>query len=76
MLTGSGFDAADELKLPVVANLPGPVGILEMFSTVFPNNKNTSTCCGLLCVRKTIHTGIMAFVIPKIFNNPNLTKNL
>lgn len=51
MLTCSGFDAADALKIPVIVNCPGPFSMIGLMGQVVLTKRNTSTCCGFMCVR-------------------------
>ena len=76
MLTCSGFDAADALKIPVIVNCPGPLNMFGLMGKVVLTKRNTSTCCGFLCVRQTIKEGIANKAIKFFFANPNMTRNL
>lgn len=59
MMNVSAFEVVDELKLPVVANLPMPIDLLKMMGHNFPNHDNVSSCCGLICIRQTIFQYLM-----------------
>ena len=51
-MTFSGIKAVDDLKIPIVINLPGPINVLNfLLEAKLPSKNNTFSCCGFLCVR-------------------------
>ena len=43
----------DELKIPMVLNMPGPVEMYGLSNNIFPANYNTFNCCGYICIKQT-----------------------
>jgi hypothetical protein len=62
----SSFEACDELGIQVVTNMPGPLNFLSMgIGFNLPSKKNTSSCCGFLCVRQTLFDWFVRNIIFK-----------
>jgi hypothetical protein len=50
-LSPAPFEACDELGIKIVANLPGPLILQQLFGSKLPFRDMTSNCCGFLCIR-------------------------
>lgn len=60
-----GVYAADEMGIPVVINMPGPLPFLKnVFHLKMPDFKNARTCCGCICVKETAMRGFLRMVVP------------
>jgi UDP:flavonoid glycosyltransferase YjiC (YdhE family) len=51
-ITVPGFIVSDDLGIQVVANMPGPANLLNLMGVQMPIKKNTSNCCGFVCLRQ------------------------
>lgn len=51
----AGIFVADEMKIPVIINVPGPVTFFKEFGIfTLPDMAETSNCCGLICMKKSL----------------------
>lgn len=53
----AGTVSANELGIPVIINVPGPVAFLEEYGFEVPNMRKASNCCGLICFKRTAGQG-------------------
>ena len=62
-----GIIIANELKIPVVINVPGPLRMfLEFGLFELPDMSQASNCCGLICMKKSVKNGCLQFLLPKL----------
>lgn len=62
-----GIITAKELGIPVVINVPGPVKMMPEFGMfVLPDMNEASTCCGIICMKKTCKVACFQMILPKL----------
>lgn len=62
-----GVYAAQELDIPVVINVPGPVAMFVDYAMfTLPDMGKASNCCGLICMRKTFGACFLQFILSKV----------
>jgi hypothetical protein len=60
----------DELGIPLVLNVPGPVELFGLANNTFPDHKNTVSCCGFLCIKQTWFQWLIAFIMGFEYSDP------
>jgi hypothetical protein len=60
----------DELEIPMVLNMPGPVEMYGLSNNIFPANYNTFNCCGYICIKQTWFQWLINTVMTVEYSSP------
>lgn len=65
--SSAGIIVGDEMNIPVVINVPGSLRIFMEFGILeFPDMSKASTCCGMICMKKSMKHACIQFMLPKL----------
>ena len=60
---------ADELGIPNLINLPGPMTSLDIFGVCVPYSKNMRPCCGSIIQTASISSFILRNIVKSVFKS-------